>query len=181
VEWQNFGVTGEDGRAVTVTSARYVEMLRNFLTQELSRRGNELSTLWFQQDGATAHTERASMEVVQEMFLEHVILLSGELPWPARSPDLSACHYFLWTHLKAKMYTTRPRTIDDFKIAIWKQISAIPENMARRALGNLRARLEVCVYTMMVNILVMRCSKRNKQRRNEMYVEYNDIQCSLIL
>jgi hypothetical protein len=32
----------EDGRAVTVTSARYVEMLRNFLTPERSRRGIEL-------------------------------------------------------------------------------------------------------------------------------------------
>jgi hypothetical protein len=40
----NFGVTGpyffedEDGRAVTVTSARYVEILRNFFTPELSSR-----------------------------------------------------------------------------------------------------------------------------------------------
>jgi hypothetical protein len=32
----------EDARAVTVTSARYVEMLRNFLAPELSRRGTEL-------------------------------------------------------------------------------------------------------------------------------------------
>jgi hypothetical protein len=47
-----------------------------------------------------------------------------------------ACDYFLWGYLKAKMYTTRPRTIDDLKIAIRKQISAIPENMARRALRN---------------------------------------------
>jgi hypothetical protein len=40
----DFGVTGpyfsedEDGRAVTVTFARYVEMLRNFLTPELNSR-----------------------------------------------------------------------------------------------------------------------------------------------
>jgi hypothetical protein len=37
----------EDWRAITVTSARHVEMLRNFLTPELSRRGTELSTIWF--------------------------------------------------------------------------------------------------------------------------------------
>jgi hypothetical protein len=121
----------ENGRAVAVTSARYVEMLRNFLTPELSRRGTEFSTIWFQQDGASAHTARASMVVV--------ISLSGELPWPASSPDLSVCDYFLWGYLIAKVYTTRPRNI-----AMQKQISAITENMARRALENLGTRLEEC-------------------------------------
>jgi hypothetical protein len=43
------------------------------------------------------------------------------------------------------VHTTRPRTIDDLKIAVRKQISAISENMARWALGNPRASLEVCV------------------------------------
>jgi hypothetical protein len=58
----NFGVIGshffedEDGRAVTVTAAHNVEMLRNFLTSELSCYGLELSTMWFQQDGVTTHT-----------------------------------------------------------------------------------------------------------------------------
>ncbi|PNF21427.1 hypothetical protein B7P43_G14101 [Cryptotermes secundus] len=73
------------------------------------------------------------MDVARELCPEHVISLLGELPWPARSPDLSACDYFL------------PRTIDDLNIAITKQISVIPENMARGALGKLRARLEECV------------------------------------
>jgi hypothetical protein len=97
----NFGVTGpyffedEDGRAVTVTSARYVEMLRNFLTPEISRRGIELSTIWSQQDGAATYTARASMEFVRERLPQRVISLRGELPWPARSPNLSACDYFL--------------------------------------------------------------------------------------
>jgi hypothetical protein len=48
----------EDRCSVTV---HYVEMLQNFLTPELGCRGTELSTIWFQQDGATAHTARASM------------------------------------------------------------------------------------------------------------------------
>jgi hypothetical protein len=85
------------------------------------------------------------MEVVREMFPERVVSLRGELPLPARSHDLSVCDYFLWEYLKAKVYTIRPRTIDNLKITIWKQISAIPENMARQALGNLRATLEECV------------------------------------
>jgi hypothetical protein len=118
-------------------------MLWNFLMPELSRCGIELSTIWFQQNGATAHTARVSMEVIREMFPEQAISLHRELPWPAHSPDLSACDYFLWEYLKVKVYATRQQTIDDddFKIKIWKKFSAIPENMARRALGNLRASL----------------------------------------
>ena len=62
-----FGVTGtyffedEAGRVVTVNSACYTEMLRTFLEPELQRRGVETQTLWFQQDGAMAHTVRTAM------------------------------------------------------------------------------------------------------------------------
>jgi len=34
------------------------------------------------------------MSVLWEMFPEHVISRGGDVPWPARSPDLSACGYF---------------------------------------------------------------------------------------
>jgi hypothetical protein len=70
----NFGVTGpyfledEDGRAVTVTFARCVEMLRNFLTTVLSRRGTELSTIQFQQDGATTHQREHPWELFGKYF-----------------------------------------------------------------------------------------------------------------
>jgi hypothetical protein len=92
----------EDGCAVTVTSTRYVEILQNFLTLELSHCGIELSNIWFQQDDSAAHTVRASMEDVREMFLENVISLYGELPWPVHLPDISACDYFLWGTSKQK-------------------------------------------------------------------------------
>jgi hypothetical protein len=63
----SFGVIGpyflEDkaGRAVTVNSACYTEMLCTFLELELQRLGVENQTLRFQQDGATAHTARTAM------------------------------------------------------------------------------------------------------------------------
>lgn len=49
------------------------------LTPELSRLGIEFPTIWFHEDGASAPTIRASMEVVREIFPEHVISLCGEL------------------------------------------------------------------------------------------------------
>jgi len=62
----SFGVIGpyffedEAGRAVTVNSARYTEMLRIFLELELQRLGVETQTPWFQQDRATPHTKDCS-------------------------------------------------------------------------------------------------------------------------
>ena len=66
----SFGVIGphffedEAGRSVTVNSARYTEMLYTFLEPELQKLGVEIQTLWFQQDGATAHTARTAMRNV---------------------------------------------------------------------------------------------------------------------
>jgi hypothetical protein len=54
--------------AGTVTSERYVEMFRNFCESELRGCGIDLSSVWFQQEGAISHTEMASMSVLREYF-----------------------------------------------------------------------------------------------------------------
>jgi hypothetical protein len=80
-----FGVIGpyffedEAGRAVTVNSSRFTEMLCTFLEPELQRLGVETHTLWFQQDGATPHTARTAIRVLNEMFPGRVISRSGIL------------------------------------------------------------------------------------------------------
>jgi hypothetical protein len=101
-------------------------MQHNFLVPEINRRGIKHQTMWFQQDGATAHTARASMAVVREIFPGHVIPQCGDLPWPARSPDLSVCNYFLWGYLKAKVFINRAHTFHELKVAIEHEIAAIP-------------------------------------------------------
>jgi hypothetical protein len=92
----------EDVETVTVTSGSYVQMLRIFLEPKLKERGNP--AVWFQHDDGTAHTARGSMGVLRKMFPRRLISLRGDIPWPARSPDLAACDFFLWGHLKAEVY-----------------------------------------------------------------------------
>ena len=134
-----------EGAAVTVTSEHYVAMLRNFCEPELHRRGTDLSSIWFQQDGATAHTARASMSVLQKMFPQHIISHGGYVPWPACSPDLSACDYFLWRYLKGKAFISKPRTVVELKQSIKEEITAVPEQMTRRVMENLGVRLKQCL------------------------------------
>jgi len=97
----SFGVIGpyffedEAGKAVTVNSARFTEMLRTFLEPELQRLGVKNQTLWFQQDGATAQTAGTAMRVLNEMFPARVISRRGNIEWPVRSHDLNACDFLL--------------------------------------------------------------------------------------
>jgi hypothetical protein len=62
-----FGIVGLYFFQVTVTSARYIEMLNTFLLRELGRPNVNMQQIWFQQDGTTAHTARASVRVVRDM------------------------------------------------------------------------------------------------------------------
>jgi hypothetical protein len=115
----------EDETSLTVNSARYVEMLNNFLLPELHRRRVNMRQMWFQQYGATAHTERATMHVVRGMFPQHVISRFGDILWPPRSPDLSICDYFLWGYLKAKVYNNKPHNMQELKNSIRQEIATM--------------------------------------------------------
>jgi hypothetical protein len=53
------------------------------------------SEMWFQQDGTTANTARATMDL-RQLFVERIISRNSQINWPPRSPDLSAPDYFLW-------------------------------------------------------------------------------------
>jgi len=136
---------GNKGAAVTVTSECYVAMLHNFCEPALRHHGIDLSSVWCQQDGATAHTTRASMSILREMFPQHVISRGCNVPWPARSPDLSSCDYFLWGYLKSRVFISKPRSIAEIKHSIKVEIAVIPEQMTRRVMENLGVRLKQCL------------------------------------
>ena len=123
-----FGVIGpyffeENGRSVTVNSARYVAMIRDFLVPALHRR--RLNR--FRQDGATAHTSRKAMAELRRLLLGKLISHRGDVPWPACSPDLSPCDFFLWGYLKGKVYIDKPQDIPQLKNAIEMELRAIPQ------------------------------------------------------
>jgi hypothetical protein len=74
----------DNGNAVTVTSARYVHMIQNFVTQELAQYPHVNENMWFQQGGATSHIARNSINVVQQLFPHHIISSFGNISWPAK-------------------------------------------------------------------------------------------------
>ncbi|KAJ4435591.1 hypothetical protein ANN_18207 [Periplaneta americana] len=71
---------------------------------------------------------------------------NGDIPWPARSPDLSVCDFFLWGHLKNNVYRTRPANIAELKQRIKDEITGIPRDMIQRAFQSIHTRLSECVH-----------------------------------
>ena len=68
--------------------------------------------MWFQQDGATAHTARPTMALLREIFGDQILRFS-DFNWPSRSSYLTVPNLFLWGDLKGKVY--KPRIIQEVK------------------------------------------------------------------
>ena len=88
----------------TVNAERYRHMLRMFFLDNVDQLG--MDNLWFQQDGASYHTARAPMELLNEEFRNRVISRKGLITWPARSGDLTSLDYFLWGYGRYGVYVT---------------------------------------------------------------------------
>ncbi|QQP52634.1 Transposable element Tc3 transposase [Caligus rogercresseyi] len=59
---------------------------------------NELDQgdIWFQQDGATVHTSRASMAVLRKHFPERLISIRGDLSGQPVLPICPLVIFYLW-------------------------------------------------------------------------------------
>ncbi|GFY09718.1 retrovirus-related Pol polyprotein from transposon 17.6 [Trichonephila clavipes] len=65
----------DEGHNVTVNGDRYRAMITNFFIPELNN--HDVKELWFQQDGATCHTARASIDLLKDTFGERLISRFG--------------------------------------------------------------------------------------------------------
>ncbi|GFX00023.1 transposase [Trichonephila clavipes] len=68
---------------VTVNGDRYRAMITNFFIPELNN--HDVQELWFQQDGATGHTARATIDLLKDTFGDRLISRFGPVNWPPRS------------------------------------------------------------------------------------------------
>lgn len=133
----------DEGETVTVNGDRYRAMLRGFLANELAE--HDITHFWFQQDGATCHTARATMDILRQMFPGRLISKSGDFDWPPRSPDLTAPDFFLWGYLKSKVYANKPQTLEQLKANIRQEIAGISTETLRKTMENAEKRTDLCM------------------------------------
>ncbi|GFV46751.1 DUF4817 domain-containing protein [Trichonephila clavipes] len=84
----------DEGHNVTVNGDRYRAMITNVFIPELNNQ--DVQELWFQQDGATCHTARATIDLLKDTFGDRLISRFRPVNWPPRSCDLTPLDYFLW-------------------------------------------------------------------------------------
>ena len=100
-------------------------------------------TLWFQQDGATAHTAMSSIAAFRHLFPQRVISRFGVVPWPPRSPDLIAPDFFLWGYLKSKVYSTGPTDLHALKENIREEIAKLLEETLQAVMRSFLTRVHL--------------------------------------
>ncbi|GFW28875.1 putative LOC100569746 [Trichonephila clavipes] len=102
--------------------------------RELRRMSSEFeqrrdAELWFQQDGATCHTARATIDLLKDTLGDRLISRFGPVNWPPRSCELTSLDYFLWDYVKSWVYADKPQTLDHLEDNIRRVIADIRPQM----------------------------------------------------
>ncbi|GFU56533.1 uncharacterized protein TNCV_2773141 [Trichonephila clavipes] len=98
--------------------------------------------LWFQQDGATCHTARATIDLLKDTFGDRLISRFGPVNWPPRSCDLTQLDFFLWGYVKSLVYADKPQTLDHLEDNIRRVIADIRPQMLEKVIENWTSRLD---------------------------------------
>ncbi|GFX99822.1 transposable element Tc3 transposase [Trichonephila clavipes] len=125
---------------VTVNGDRYRAMITNFFIPELNN--HDVQELWFQQDGATCHTARATIDLLKDTFIDHLISRFGPVNWPPISCDLTPLDYFLWGYVKSLVYTDKPQRLDHLEDNIRRVNADIRPQMLEKVIEIWTSRLD---------------------------------------
>ena len=118
-----FFFEGDEGVSVAVNAELYNHMLEAFFLPELRRSNWNMVRAWFQQDGATAHTARLSINTLRAAFPGRLLYRLG---W-----HLVALHRtlrqqnFLRGYLKPEVFTHTLPDINTLKNAIQQEIADV--------------------------------------------------------
>ncbi|GFT92909.1 putative transposable element [Trichonephila clavipes] len=123
-----------------INGDRYRAMITNFFIPELNN--HDVQELWFQQDGATCHTARATIDLWKYTLGDRLISRFGPVNWPPRSCDLTPLDYFLWGYVKSLVYADKPQTLDYLEDNILRVIADIRPQMLEKVIENWTSRLD---------------------------------------
>ncbi|GFT13946.1 uncharacterized protein TNCV_2615841 [Trichonephila clavipes] len=113
-----------------------------FLTPQITFGVSGPQELWFQQDGETCHTARATIDLLKDTFGDRLISRFGPVNWPPRSCDLTPLDSFLWGYVKSLVYADKPQTLDPLEDNIRRVIADIRPQMLEKVIENWTSRLD---------------------------------------
>ncbi|GFX84007.1 transposable element Tc3 transposase [Trichonephila clavipes] len=134
VNKQNRRISSEANPQVYVETPLHPEKLTN---------NHDVQELWSQQDDATCHTARATIDLLKDTLGDRLISRFGPVNWPPRSCDLTPLDYFLWGYVKSLVYADKPQTLDHLEDNIRRVIAAdIRPQMLEKVIENWTSRLD---------------------------------------
>ena len=135
-----------------VNAQRYLDMLNDFVVPQLDQvfqrqRRGVFRRAWWAHDGAPAHGAIVVRDRLQALFGPRIIALHQPQEWPARSPDLTPCDFFLWGTLKDVVFSTPPVDLNDLRARLTDAVDSVRQDqqMIRRAVRDMERRCEVCI------------------------------------
>jgi hypothetical protein len=131
----------------TVTGDSYRAIISEMFIPDILQKVGSINDLWFQQDGAPAHTANDTKAFLRSQFDERLISRGLHHEWPPRSPDLTPCDFYLWGIVKDLTFQRGPfsdtsamqnaiidafQTIRHLKIAnVSSAVMSVPRRMQR--------------------------------------------------
>jgi hypothetical protein len=101
-----------------VTGDRYRTLLEEAVLPEVQHAPHfQNRQMIFQQNGAPPHWTLSVRPLLDDTFPEW-IGQGGTIPWPARSCDITPCHFSMWGIAKDDVFSNHPRTIPELKVCI---------------------------------------------------------------
>ena len=125
--FENDFVTGESFRKMLIN---YAFPLLKYLREDYI----------LQQDGAPPHFFTRVKSYLNNRQSGNQIGRRGPIPWPHRSPDFTPCDFFLWEHVKSKIYSTPVESLEELYIRIRTEVRNITQEKLIKIWKNTKLR-----------------------------------------
>ena len=123
---------------------RYHVIQREFHTYNIDK-----NNMWWQQDGAPAHTSHATMQYLRRQFPLRLMSKRGDWPWPPRSPDLAICDFFLWGYLKQQIWNVphdqQPHSLEELRNSIMTACRNLEQPIIHDSFDAMVSRARQCI------------------------------------
>lgn len=131
---------------VTVNGQRYESLLRNDVIPALQQR-ECVDSIIFMQDGAPPHIANRVKRLLRRHF-GNARIISRHFPtaWPARSPDLNPCDFWLWGYLKDIVFSTPIANVADLKTRIAQHILNVTPDTLRSVVEHAVSRFNLVAH-----------------------------------
>jgi hypothetical protein len=98
-------------------------------------------SIWFQQDRAPPHYGVNVRRFLDNQLERRWIGRRGPMEWPPRSPDLTPLDFFLWGHLKNRVYINRLNNLQDLMERIRHEMILISPQIIENSVNQVYYRL----------------------------------------